>query len=418
MILLLIVISFFVIYDYFSNFKKNPTGYNLNYSCPSVIDFNKQNNIYSHIRELKPSSKIYLPKYDISNSQIKYILSKIVNSDKNNLFKIDNSFKELHSLSYDYYTGFKKSYFNKSDILKIINNVVNKINEHMIRLNYNLGPNYGLFTIMSYYLINLSSNKNGDNKFVINLVIYRLNKYYGFEIQLSCILTKNKDIIITELYLFGNIINEKFSQIKPFTKYNTININDNFPLIKNTNSNMYYRLSTDHQIKLSNNKDLLNKNKNINELIDYRKYKCYINNSKLPLDRCQSKFNLEKKKYNKQGVWDKICEKDSECPFYKANKNYPNSFGGCVNYKCQLPINMKNISPHFFDYNEQNKPFCYNCKDTYRCCDKQMNKKMYPKLITPDYAFPNDYLIRMKYKNILKKKNLFPNKYIVKTNSS
>ena len=32
--------------------------------------------------------------------------------------------------------------------------------------------------------------------------------------------------------------------------------------------------------------------------------------------------------------------KDSECPFYKSNKNYENTFGDCINGYCEVPIGL------------------------------------------------------------------------------
>ena len=34
--------------------------------------------------------------------------------------------------------------------------------------------------------------------------------------------------------------------------------------------------------------------------------------------------------------------------FYKQNKNYVNNFGRCINGKCELPLNMKNLGYHFY----------------------------------------------------------------------
>ena len=30
------------------------------------------------------------------------------------------------------------------------------------------------------------------------------------------------------------------------------------------------------------------------------------------------------------GVWDRECKSDSECSYYKANKNYDNTYGKCL----------------------------------------------------------------------------------------
>jgi hypothetical protein len=101
------------------------------------------------------------------------------------------------------------------------------------------------------------------------------------------------------------------------------------------------------------------------------------------------------------GVYDKPCEKNEECPFYQSNKNYKNEFGGCINGKCQLPVNMKNIGYHFYSYNKNYSPLCYNCKkDNFNllstsiddCCQEQFGKKSFQ---SPDYAFKNDTIPRI-----------------------
>lgn len=107
------------------------------------------------------------------------------------------------------------------------------------------------------------------------------------------------------------------------------------------------------------------------------------------------------------GVFDKPCEKDDECPFYKLNSNYENSYGKCVNGKCELPLNMTNIGYHFYKTDKAKLPLCYNCDSSKfevstlldTCCEKQYDRKLYPFLKSPDYAFHNDYLDRKNYFN-------------------
>jgi hypothetical protein len=105
------------------------------------------------------------------------------------------------------------------------------------------------------------------------------------------------------------------------------------------------------------------------------------------------------------GIYDKPCEKDNECPFYQINQNYENEYGKCINGKCELPINMDNIGYHFFKKDNNKLPLCYNCKaDDFKpitlldtCCSEQYDRKKYPLLKSPDYAFNDDYLTRINY---------------------
>ena len=125
------------------------------------------------------------------------------------------------------------------------------------------------------------------------------------------------------------------------------------------------------------------------------------------------------------GVWDRECKTDDECPFFQANKNYPNNFGGCKVGKCELPVGMNIIG---FKHYTKDKPICYNCNlkdeimtaDGYsvvkerkcsgiecnKCCDIQLKKNIYPDLKSPDFVFENDQIERAKHKELLQRNGL------------
>ena len=124
---------------------------------------------------------------------------------------------------------------------------------------------------------------------------------------------------------------------------------------------------------------------------------------------CHSKYTMiGYKKYS--GIWDSPCSKDDDCPFYKQNKNYKNEYGKCIRGKCQLPLNMENLGYHYYINEPTVRPLCYNCNTTKWlpntnpdfCCEEQKDKKKYPHLDGPDYAFTNDILSRT---NEYKQKN-------------
>lgn len=99
------------------------------------------------------------------------------------------------------------------------------------------------------------------------------------------------------------------------------------------------------------------------------------------------------------GVWDNPCKSDDECPFYKANKNYTNSFGGCMpDGKCQLPSGLDQYQVGFKKYHKAGLPFtqCYNCPSDpntglpmFNCCDNQLAVSG-----TPDFRFAGDETLR------------------------
>lgn len=102
------------------------------------------------------------------------------------------------------------------------------------------------------------------------------------------------------------------------------------------------------------------------------------------------------------GVWDRRCVANQDCPFYKANKNYPNDFGKCVNSVCELPTGVQRIG--YRKYDKNTLPLCYNCEDEKtgkkvkgHCCEKQHR---------PDYVFENDVRQRYIYRKQLSEKGL------------
>lgn len=112
-------------------------------------------------------------------------------------------------------------------------------------------------------------------------------------------------------------------------------------------------------------------------------------------------------KPKRSGIWDKPCKNDDDCHFYQANKNYPNKKGKCKsNGYCELPIGMINMGYHYFIPSIVSQPYCYNCKskdkwkpvtELGRCCWEQTNKKKYPFLKSPDFAFTSDLTDRFNY---------------------
>ena len=104
------------------------------------------------------------------------------------------------------------------------------------------------------------------------------------------------------------------------------------------------------------------------------------------------------------GIWDEPCKTNEECPFYQANKNYDNQFGGCILGKCQLPIGLDQVG--FRHWNKLTQPYCHQCDllsdkmdksiSDKQCCALQKDaieaKKI--SLKSPDYIFENDSNLR------------------------
>lgn len=104
----------------------------------------------------------------------------------------------------------------------------------------------------------------------------------------------------------------------------------------------------------------------------------------------QTKNACEK---NKGHTWDTPCKYNYQCPFFQANKNYPNVFGGCNdNGYCEMPKGI--IKQSFRKYDKLSQPVCNNCdkiKDS-SCCVSQSGPES--NLKSPDYMFESDFLSR------------------------
>lgn len=116
---------------------------------------------------------------------------------------------------------------------------------------------------------------------------------------------------------------------------------------------------------------------------------------------------------NQNGIWDAPCQVNSDCPFYQANKNYPNEFGKCnkATGKCEMPMG---VIPIGFTKYGKIEPICYNCgtnSTDSRCCGKQFDdiKSGKANYKSPDYVFKDDEYKRREYKDALLNMDLLVN---------
>lgn len=115
------------------------------------------------------------------------------------------------------------------------------------------------------------------------------------------------------------------------------------------------------------------------------RYRCEGDPQTISKELCESVDDISGITKQKKGEWDRPCEKNIECPFYQANKNYRNYRGGCNDGLCEFPLGVIRVSSR--KYNPSSKPICHGCPiDNPTCCDQQTN---------PDYAFTNDEYERM-----------------------
>tara|TARA_B100000902_G_scaffold283453_1_gene269443 strand:- start:358 stop:1518 length:1161 start_codon:yes stop_codon:yes gene_type:complete len=166
-------------------------------------------------------------------------------------------------------------------------------------------------------------------------------------------------------------------------KYDYVNIYSE-PIVNKYNADKTYLIS-------SNETKILN-NKTRNKIDERLQYRCYGKTEFNKID-CEAKYDSFGKVNKQVGIWDRPCTNNNECPFYKANKNYKNNLGGCINNRCQMPIGLKTKGPMV--HKSIKFAICSNCKKGVNCCKEQQNRNIYPKLKSPDYRFQDDTKIRM-----------------------
>ena len=145
---------------------------------------------------------------------------------------------------------------------------------------------------------------------------------------------------------------------------------------------------------------------NISKDQQFKNHRCYGLVNGITQELPEYKTPIFCKSYhpeiNQNGIWDAPCQVNTDCPFYKANKNYPNEYGKCnkITGSCEMPLG---IVPIGFTKYGKIEPNCYNCgvnsKDN-KCCGVQMDaiKQGKVKYMSPDYIFTDDENNRKQFK--------------------
>jgi hypothetical protein len=338
--------------------------------------------------------------------------------------------------------------------IKNFNNIFSKSsNEKYVRNFYGYHPFY-IFKYKVHYMKIKKMDKNCAMKYGFIVVILREESYVGITLFIEIVTYKDDinliyyDLIgyytMDKLYLpegIREVGKNKFYELNPLyrisKKKKTLNeyVNDkNWAYLDVNYYNVDELLWKNKQYKFDNT--LKRQHTCFNAEPQY--YNSDIELKSQPiLDYVYNKYNCESKydQYGRRkpkGLWDQPCSNNNECIFYQKNKNYPNIFGFCNKEYgfCQLPKGMKNLGYHYYyQYNNKNNkqnqnypvcdvnrggnyaPLCYNCKNTNTtniwkpntnlgtCCDEQNNKKLYPHLDGPDYAYDGDINARINYYN-------------------
>ena len=314
----------------------------------------------------------------IYRTEVSYILSKIPIS------KLDKTVKELPGVRYNLVDPPEINYVT-SDIIDNLPNLLSTkliavFNKNMHKSRAKECNNINKCLVKKKDIRILKVGKTGD-KYILEGQILLNIRHIDFLIRF--VISNNNTLTIHYLKLEGF----DFTKLQNnFNNNQHVNIYRE-PIINTYNADKTYLYSSNESKILDST--LYSTNPQDPE------YTCY---GKVAYNKyeCEAKYDSNGKINKQIGIWDKPCNNNAGCPFYKKNKNYPNTFGGCLNGTCEMPTGTVTISPTKFI--DSTKIICSNCKKGYNCCPDQYNTKLYPKLKSPDYRFHNDSYLREKYK--------------------
>jgi hypothetical protein len=303
------------------------------------------------------------------------------------------------------------------DYKKISNKLIDLINKTFTRLDLNHiyhKDDEREYKFKQYQVLKDTELSNLNRNLVINVEFLKDFKDYSFVIQFDIIYNKVKKYIeVKQAKIIGfksldkNVFdnlnwNQKNCNLEDYEKYEKDpgsyktklqQCHKESILTKEEMEKFFKSIKDGDEIGLSQTELNFFKEKEEQKKRekDNKKYRCFYKEG-FNESTCRSYSHIRKL----TGTWDKPCEKNEECPFFKKNKNYENSKGGCLGGRCEMPLNIQRRG--FKLFNKKKKAFCHNCNikdclgdDCYTCCDEQKNRKKYPNLKSPDYMFFNDY---------------------------
>ena len=414
--------------------KKTPLEYN-----NTLVD-NEPINIYTDQLDLIKTNKFGNYIYGLIDfTKILDIIDDKYNKDMFKISKellIDPITKEklnyYYELEYVYYELNKKTWinrwekynpnidynnnFNYNDIKSPIENINILNNEFINRLNNNQKVliskremiDFGVISyfILKYKILYILYIDSDINKpvYVMQISILKNNEYYVNSFSYIGFIDNNNKIYLTDIKYIGKNTVDNFL-LANYSNMNEINneiINNNFTnkVTIEKDPDAILSLTNEHLESYKINKQYACFNQNY----DPTKNDYILNyNNKTQCESIYDSYGNIKS----FGVYDKPCEENEECPFYKINKNYPNDYGKCLNGYCEMPLNIDRIGYRFYKSDKNNYPLCYNCNpdkfefitDMGNCCNDQSDTKKYPFLSSPDIIFNQDKINRLNYFN-------------------
>jgi hypothetical protein len=396
-----------------------PDGLSWDFTSPksSIKNFNETTELHQSLNTLKSSNSHEVDKYQplpdwvypytFVNRRFDYILMNLVHKmekDFNKNERLHDRNNQEWRFPYQYQeqpwdklnTRIKKCII---DVISELNRRFNMsepivgyryekikyywINQHEVAIIISVYKKYTVEDITNFKEVGEDPNKHLKNNFERDLLIYvdRLDESGHFHLK----------------YLRIPMID--YENDDSFDDMTYAKELDNMYYLARSKNPMY-RMLTNTEAR-DNYINLIEKNK------ERSLYKCFTNGlQKWGLGgsmRDQTDCDLI------NGVWEKKCQFDTDCPYYQKNQLYPNDFGGCdtkTGY-CQMPMGVTPLT-----YRKPSNPqdaYCYNCKQGYtgkgtigQCCDQQKSTK----LKSPDYKFVGDLPQRREHHKEFEKERL------------
>jgi len=332
-------------------------------------------------------------------------------------------------LNLNYYVEYHPYHF-----FKIINsNLISSEIKDVSRTNYiftlTLAREYKYQQFIVYYDIDLiktnTNNTNNNYKLVFNKIELRgvpvpktVEFHANSKVELDTTLETTKNNLekeeLNELNKYKEDNYYHKDQISDNAEFDVLPNDENSKLFQRQNTkfiNTYERTDMDPTLldKSSVSTKIDEKMMSIAKDQQFKNHKCFGLVDGVSNELPQYNNPLFCKSYhpeiNQKGVWDAPCQIDNDCPFYKANKNYPNNKGKCNKETgmCEMPMGVIPIG--FTKYGKV-EPECYNCSIlslNNKCCKKQSEdiEKGNVNYKSPDYIFNNDEKERKQYKEEL-----------------